>query len=49
MGPSPLIPACLLAIGTAKWPALTKRRLSDSELDQEIDFAEYMARRFYRT
>ena len=46
LGPSLLIATCLiLAIRTAKWPALTKRMLSDSELDQEVNFAEYMARK----
>jgi len=39
LGPSLLIATCLiLAIRTAKWPALTKQMLSESELDREIDF-----------
>jgi hypothetical protein len=46
MGPSLLIATCLiLAIRTAKWPARTKRMLSDSELNQEVDFAEYLAQK----
>lgn len=46
LGPSLLIATCLiLAIRTAKWPARTKRMLSDSELDQEVDFAEYLAKK----
>jgi hypothetical protein len=44
LGPSLLIATCLiLSIRTAKWPAHTKRMLGDSELDQEVDFAEYLA------
>ena len=35
----------ILAIRTAKWPARTKRMLSDSELEQEVDFAEYLAKK----
>lgn len=46
LGPSLLIATCLiLAIRTAKWPARTKQMLSDSELDREVDFAEYLARK----
>ena len=46
LGPSLLIATCLiLAIRTAKWPAHTKQMLSDSELDPEVHFAEYLAKK----
>ena len=46
LGPSLLIATCLiLAIRTARWPARTKQMLSDSELDREVDFAEYLAKK----
>ena len=46
LGPSLLIATCLiLAIRTAKWPPRAKQMLSDSELDREVDFAEYLARK----
>ena len=44
MGPSLLISTCLiLAIRTAKWPAVFNKSTSHPELDREIDFAANLA------
>ena len=46
MGPSLLIATCLIvAIRTAKWPARSDAALCDQELNEEIEFAAYTARR----
>jgi hypothetical protein len=45
MGPSLLIAtAVILAIRTAKWPAVFDKSTSHPELDREIDFAAHLAR-----
>ena len=44
MGPSLLIATCvILAIRTAKWPAVFDKSTSHPELDREIDFAAHLA------
>ena len=46
LGPSLLISTCLiLAIRTAKWPARFDEKLSNHELDAEIDYAAHLASR----
>lgn len=46
MGPSLLIATCLiLAIRTAKWPARSDAKLSDKDLEEEIDHAAHLAGR----
>jgi hypothetical protein len=46
MGPSLLIATCLIvAIRTAKWPARSDAQLCDQEMNEEIEFAAYTARR----
>src|ERR1700743_743530 len=46
LGPSLLIATCLiLAIRTAKQPPLSDKSTADPELDREIDYAIYLARR----
>lgn len=46
LGPSLLIATCLiLATRTVEWPARTKQMLSDSDLNREVDFAEYLAKK----
>jgi hypothetical protein len=46
MGPSLLIATCLIvAIRTAKWPAITDQGLSGRQLDSEIEFAANLAGR----
>lgn len=46
MGPSLLIATCLIvAIRTAKWPAISMKGTSDSDVQSEIDFAEHIASR----
>lgn len=46
LGPSLLIATCLIvAIRTAKRPAIADARLSGRELDEEIDFAAHVAQR----
>jgi len=44
LGPSLLIAACLiLAIRTAEWPAQFDEKLSNHDLDAEIDYAAHLA------
>jgi hypothetical protein len=46
MGPSLLIGTCLiLAIRTAKWPAIFDERCSEIDLDREITYAAHLAGR----
>ena len=46
MGPSLLIGTCLiLAIRTAKWPAIFDERCSEMDLDREIAYAAQLAGR----
>jgi hypothetical protein len=46
MGPSLLIATCLIvAIRTAKWQARSDVQLCDQDMNQEIEFAAYVARR----
>ena len=46
MGPSLLIATCLIvAIRTAKWPARSDAKLCDQEMNEEIEFAAYVAGR----
>jgi hypothetical protein len=46
LGPSLLIATCLIvAIRTAKWPPRSDPSLSDQDLNQEIEFAAYVASR----
>jgi hypothetical protein len=46
MGPSLLIATCvILAIRTAKWPAIFDKSTAHPELDREIDFAANLASR----
>jgi hypothetical protein len=46
MGPSLLIATCLIvAIRTAKWPARSDAKLCDQEMNEEIEFAAYIAGR----
>ena len=46
LGPSLLIATCLIvAIRTAKWPAIADASTSGSDLDKEIDFAAHVAGR----
>jgi hypothetical protein len=46
MGPSLLIATCLIvAIRTAKWPVRSDVQLCDQDMNQEIEFAAYVARR----
>src|SRR5271156_3737960 len=46
MGPTLLIASALiLAIRTARWPAIFDENLVSSELDQEIDYAVLLATR----
>lgn len=46
MGPSLLIATCLIvAIRTAKWPARSDAKLCDQEMNEEIEFAAYVANR----
>jgi hypothetical protein len=50
VGPSLLIATCLiLAIRTAKWPAVFDKHTAHPELDREIDFAEHLAGRVLST
>jgi hypothetical protein len=45
MGPSLLIGTCLiLAIRTAKWPAIFDERCSEMDLDREIAYAARLSR-----
>lgn len=46
MGPSLLIATCLiLAVRTARWPALRDTRTSEMDLEAEIDHAAHLAGR----
>ena len=46
LGPSLLIATCLmLAIRTARWPAVRKESFSSTELEQEIEYCIHVARR----
>jgi hypothetical protein len=46
MGPSLLIStALILAIRTARWPVQFDAALSETDLEKEIDFASYLARK----
>ncbi len=46
MGPSLLIATCLIvAIRTAEWPARSDDKLCDQEMNEEIEFAAYIAGR----
>jgi len=46
MGPTLLIASALiLAIRTARWPAMVDENVVSSELDQEIDYAVLLATR----
>jgi hypothetical protein len=46
MGPSLLIATCLiLAIRTARWAAHSDAKLSEVDLDQEVDYAAHLANR----
>ena len=46
MGPSLLMATCLIvAIRTAKWPARSDAKLCDQEMNEEIEFAAYVAGR----
>jgi len=46
MGPSLLIATCLIvAIRTAKWPARSDATLCDQDMNEEIEFAAYIAGR----
>lgn len=46
MGPSLLIAKCLtVAIRTAKWPSRSDDKLRDQEMNEEIEFAAYIAGR----
>jgi hypothetical protein len=46
MGPSLLIATCLiLAIRTAKWPALWGSQTSNTDLDAEIQYSAHLAGR----
>jgi len=50
LGPSLLIATCMiLAIRTARWPAIHGERLSNVDLQQEIDFAVSLAGRVMST
>jgi hypothetical protein len=46
MGPSLLIATCLIvAIRTAKWPTQSDEKLCDQDMNEEIEFAAYIAGR----
>ena len=46
MGPSLLMATCLIvAIRTAKWPPRSDAQLFDQEMNEEIEFAAYIAGR----
>ena len=46
MGPSLLIATCLIvAIRTAEWPARSDDKFCDQEMNEEIEFAAYIAGR----
>ncbi len=50
LGPSLLIATCLVvAIRTARWPALASTTARDIDLDQEIEFAATISRRVLAT
>ena len=50
MGPSMLIATCLiLAIRTAKWPAIWHETASQTALDAEIEYAHRLASRVFST
>jgi hypothetical protein len=46
LGPSLLIATCLIvAVRTAKWPAVFSERTSNVEFDREIEYAAFLANR----